>query len=567
MGPAGMSEAAAPVRRRIGASPRTAPRGAPLDPVALAEVQAALGDAPRRPDMLIEYLHAIQHRHGGLRRRHLRALAEELRLPDVVPYEVASFYAHFDLLEDEEPAPPAVTLRVCDSLPCAMAGAERLLAALRAAPPGGARVVAAPCMGACHRAPACAVGHELVEHATPETVAQAVVEGAPQPADPPGLDDYLARGGYRMLAEALSGWLSRETMLATVEGAQLRGLGGAGFPAARKWRLVASQPGPREMVVNADEGEPGTFKDRYCLETDPHRVLEGMLLAAHAVDAQACWIYLRDEYAHLHRVLRREIAALQAAGRAPMPIHLRRGAGAYICGEETALLESLEGRRGYPRHKPPFPGQHGLFGRPTLIHNVETLWWLPEIFDGPEGAARYAAQGRRGRVGLRFFSVSGRVRLPGEKLAPAGITARELIEEFCGGMAPGQRFAAYLPGGASGGILPESLADLPLDFGTLDAQGCFVGSGALVVLSDQDDLAEAARNLMRFFRDESCGKCTPCRVGTAKAARLLEAPVWDRALLQDLARVMADGSICGLGQAAMNPVLSLLRHFPPGAVP
>jgi formate dehydrogenase len=530
-------------------------------------VREALGDAPRRPDLLIEHLHAIQDRFGGLRRRHLRALAEELRLPDVAPYEVASFYAHFDLLEDGEPAPPALTLRVCESLPCAMAGSERLLEALRAAPPGGARIVAAPCMGACHRAPACAVGHGLVEHATPETVAQAVAGDAPHPADPPGLDEYLARGGYHVLGAALSGELSREAMLATVESAQLRGLGGAGFPAARKWRLVASNPGPREMVVNADEGEPGTFKDRYCLETDPHRVLEGMLLAAHAVEAQACWIYLRDEYAHLHRVLRREIAALEAAGRAPMPIHLRRGAGAYICGEETALLESLEGRRGYPRHKPPFPGEHGLFGRPTLIHNVETLWWLPDIFSDSDGAARYAGQGRRGRVGLRFFSVSGRVREPGEKLAPAGITARELIEEFCGGMLPGHRFTAYLPGGASGGILPESLADLPLDFGTLDAQGCFVGSAAVVVLSDQDDLAEAARNLLRFFREESCGQCTPCRVGTVKATRLLETPVWDRALLQELARAMADGSICGLGQAAMNPVVSLLRHFPSEALP
>ncbi|MDN3566414.1 NADH-ubiquinone oxidoreductase-F iron-sulfur binding region domain-containing protein, partial [Paeniroseomonas aquatica] len=343
--------------------------------------------------------------------------------------------------------------------------------------------------------------------------------------------------------------------------------GGAGFPTARKWRLVAAQPGPRSVVVNADEGEPGTFKDRYCLETDPHRVLEGMLLAAHAVGAADCWIYLRDEYPQLRHVLQREIAALAAAGLAGIPVILRRGAGAYICGEETALLESLEGRRGYPRHKPPFPGEHGLFGRPTLIHNVETLWFLPSILGTPDGAARYAAEGRRGGVGTRFFSVSGRVAHPGEKLAPAGITLRELVEEFCGGMAPGHRLAAYLPGGASGGILPASMADLPLDFGSLDAVGCFIGSGAVVVLSEWDDLAAVARNLVRFFADESCGQCTPCRVGTVKARGLLEAPVWDRALLQDLARAMADGSICGLGQAALNPVLSLLRHFPPEALP
>jgi formate dehydrogenase len=554
----GIEDAPVPPRRRA----RSAPRGAALDPLALAEVQAVLGDAPRRGDLLIEHLHAIQDRYGCIRQRHLRALAEEMRLPPVVPYEVATFYAHFDVLEDDAPPPPPLTLRICDGLPCAMAGAARLLESLRSAPPGGARVVAAPCMGACHNAPACAVGHDLVEAATPEAVARVVQHGATPRRDPPGLADYRARGGYRILAAAISGALSREEMLAAVNGARLRGLGGAGFPTGRKWQLVSAQPAPRTVVVDADEGEPGTFKDRHCLETEPHRVLEGMLLAAHAVDAASCWIYLRDEYAHLRPMLQREIAALSASGLATIPIELRRGAGAYICGEETALLESLEGRRGYPRHKPPFPGEHGLFGRPTLIHNVETLWWLSEILGGPEAMERYAGQGRRGHHGQRFISVSGRVRDPGVKLAPAGITARELIEEFCGGMAPGHRFRAYLPGGASGGLLPERLADLPLAFGALEAEGCFVGSGAVVVLSDHDDLPEVARNLLRFFRDESCGQCTPCRVGTAKAATLLEAPAWDQPLLKDLARAMADGSICGLGQAAMNPVLSLLRHFP-----
>jgi NADH:ubiquinone oxidoreductase subunit F (NADH-binding)/NADH:ubiquinone oxidoreductase subunit E len=548
-------------------TPRSGPRGKAVDPAARSAVRAAIGDLALRRDLLIEHLHALQDRYGCLREGHLLALAEALRLAPVEVFEVATFYAHFDVLADDAPAPAPVTLRVCESLPCAMAGAARLLDALRAAPPGGARVVAAPCMGACHRAPACAVGHDLVEAATPERVARAVAGEAPPLPVPPSLSDYRARGGYRVLAAALSGELPRETMLARVEEAGLRGLGGAGFPAARKWRLLRANPGPRHVVVNADEGEPGTFKDRHCLETQPHRVLEGMLLAAHAVEAEACWIYLRDEYPHLRHALEHEIAALAHEGLVEMPIHLRRGAGAYICGEETALLESLEGRRGYPRHKPPFPGEAGLFGRPTLIHNVETLWFLPEILGTPGGAASYRAQGRRGRTGLRFFSVSGRVRDPGEKLAPAGVTARELIEEFAGGMIPGHRLVAYLPGGASGGVLPEALADLPLDFGTLDAQGCFVGSGAVVVLSDQDDLAEAARNLLRFFADESCGQCTPCRVGTVKATRLLEAPLWDRALLRELAQAMADGSICGLGQAAMNPVLTLLRHFPEDALP
>jgi formate dehydrogenase len=357
-----------------------------------------------------------------------------------------------------------------------------------------------------------------------------------------------------------------EALVETVERAGLRGMGGAGFPAARKWRLVRANPGPRHLVVNADEGEPGTFKDRWCLETDMHRVLEGMLIAARAIEASACWIYLRDEYRHLLPALSRAIADIPAGAFAG-GIHLRRGAGAYICGEETALLESLEGRRAYPRHKPPFPGQNGLFGQPTLIHNVETLWRLPELLAAPDAAARFAAAGRRGHQGRRLFSLSGRVRRPGVYDAPLGITASELIEEFGGGMAEGHRLAAYLPGGASGGILPASMADLPLAFGALEPLGCFVGSGAVTVLSDRDDLAEAARNLLRFFHDESCGQCTPCRVGTQKAAHLLDAPRWDRALLTDLAQAMADGSICGLGQAAMNPVLSLLRHFPREVLP
>jgi formate dehydrogenase len=547
-------------------TPRTGPRGRVADDESRAAVQAAIAGMALRRDLLIEHLHAVQDRHGALRARHLVALAELHRVAPVEVFETASFYAHFDLIEDGAPAPPPVTLRVCDGLPCAMAGADALHAGLRAAAPAGTRLLRAPCMGACYQAPACAVGHRLVEHATADAVFAATPLRHAPDEGAPLLPAALRCGAQALLHAACKGTLDTAEMLARLDAAALRGLGGAGFPAARKWRLVMAQPAPRHLVVNADEGEPGTFKDRHCLETDPHRVLEGMLLAAVAIGAEACWFYLRDEYAHLHRVLAREIAALDAGGLLPMPVHLRRGAGAYICGEETALLESLEGRRGYPRHKPPFPGERGLFGRPTLIHNVETLWWLPEILASSEAAADFAAAGRHGRSGRRLFSVSGRVRDPGVKSAPAGITARELIEEFCGGMAPGHRFVAYLPGGASGGILPARMADLPLDFGTLEPHGCFVGSGAVIVLSDQDHLPDAVRNLVRFFRDESCGQCTPCRVGTAKAAHLLDAPHWDAPLLEDLAAAMADGSICGLGQAAMNPVRSLFRHFR-GAAP
>jgi NADH:ubiquinone oxidoreductase subunit F (NADH-binding)/NADH:ubiquinone oxidoreductase subunit E len=509
-----------------GRAPRRGPRGEPVDAAALAEVLAAIGDMPRRPDMLIEALHAVQDRHGAIRHRHLRALAEAFSLPHVAPLEVASFYAHFDILADDAPA-PRETIRVCSGLPCAIAGAEGLRLRLAAARPD-ARVLAVPCIGACDHAPA-VEAHE------------------PQP--PPAPRPYAA----------LASLDDPEAIIALAERAGLRGLGGAGFPAARKWRFARSQPGPRHLVVNADEGEPGTFKDRWCLERDPHRVLEGMLIAARAAGADACWIYLRDEYRHLLGPLRRAIADIPAGAFAG-PVQLRRGAGAYVCGEETALLESLEGRRGYPRQKPPLPGERGLFGRPTVIHNVETLWWLPEIVRiGPEA---FAAEGVNGHAGRRLWSVSGRVRSPGVKDAPAGLTARALIEEHAGGMADGHRLAAYLPGGASGGILPASLADLPLGFGALERFGCFVGSGAVILLSDRDDLAAAARDLVRFFRDESCGQCTPCRLGTAKAAALLEAPRWDRALLAELAAAMADGSICGLGQAAMNPVLSLMRHMP-----
>jgi formate dehydrogenase len=538
------------------------PKGRQVDPAALDEVLALLGERERRHDLLIEHLHLLQDHFGCLHARHLVALAEEMRLALAEVYEVASFYAHFDIVMDDEAAPPPITVRVCDSLSCALSGGETLLEELRARLDDGVRVVRAPCMGGCDKAPAVAIGHALHEDATVDSVATAVAVGETHPHVPayPALDAYRAAGGYQLLQACLGGQKPVEDLIKTLEDSGLRGLGGAGFPTGRKWRFVRQEPGPRLMAVNADEGEPGTFKDRYFLETDPHRFLEGMLIGAWAAEAEAVYIYLRDEYPQCHQVLRQEIAAIEAAGLAPPgKIQLRRGAGAYICGEESAMLESIEGKRGLPRHKPPFPSQVGLFGRPTLINNVETLFWVRDIVEkGPEW---FTGQGRNGRQGLRTFSVSGRVKEPGVKLAPAGITARELIDEFCGGMADGHSFKGYLPGGASGGILPASKADIPLDFGTLEGEGCFIGSAAVVVLSDKDDMKNVALNLLRFFEDESCGQCTPCRVGTEKAVALMNEPRWDEDLLAELTRVMSDASICGLGQAAMNPVKMVVKHF------
>jgi formate dehydrogenase len=533
-----------------------------VSPEAAAAVAAALGDAPRRRDLLIEHLHRIQDAHGCLRLDHLAALAAELRLAVTEVYEVATFYAHFDVVPEGAPPPPP-TVRVCTSLSCALAGGEDLLERLRDRLGAAARVVPAPCVGRCDGAPAALVGQRGVAPADGATVGGLLREGRLRPEAPAAerLGAALAGGAYATLAAVESGRIAPEAVIDAIERAGLRGLGGAGFRAAQKWRLVRQEPAPRLLAVNADEGEPGTFKDRHYLETDPHRVLEGMLIAAQCVGADRIYFYLRDEYGEIRAQLARELAALEDSGRvAPGRVALRRGAGAYICGEETAMLESIEGRRGYPRHKPPFPTQSGLFGRPTLIHNVETLYWVRDIVErGPDWLAN---EGRNGRHGLRSFSVSGRVLQPGVKLAPAGITVRELIDEFCGGMADGHEFAAYLPGGASGGILPAHLGDVPLDFGTLEPYGGFIGSAAVVVLSDRDDLRAVARNLLRFFEHESCGQCTPCRLGTEKAVDLIAPDAWDEALLTELSTAMRDASICGLGQAAMNPVLSVLRFFP-----
>ena len=542
--------------------PRT-PKGRQVDPRALEEVRALLDGREHRRDLLIEHLHLIQDKYGHLSAAHLAALAQEMKLALTEVYEVATFYAHFDVVKDGGRPPPAVTVRVCDSLSCAMAGAERLLRELPHRLGRDVRVIRAPCMGACDRAPVCAVGHVQVMHATCDNVAAGLARGthAHAHACKSPFDVYVGNGGYRLLRACQAGERTREEMIKLVSDAGLRGLGGAGFPTGRKWALVRAAPAPRLMAVNADEGEPGTFKDRYYLEIDPHRFIEGMLIAAWVVEARDIYLYIRDEYPELRLMLVDEIAKVAAAGAAgDARIHLRRGAGAYICGEESAMIESIEGKRGLPRHRPPYVAQVGLFGRPTLEQNVETLYWVRDIVE--KGAAWFTGHGRRERKGLRSFSVSGRVNKPGVVLAPAGVSARELIEEYCGGMLAGHRFKGYLPGGASGGILPASMADLPLDFGTLEPYGCFVGSHAVVVLSDKDDMKAVALNLMRFFEDESCGQCTPCRVGTEKAVKLMANATWDEALLNELSAAMRDASICGLGQAAPNPLASVFRYFP-----
>ena len=546
--------------------PRAQLKGRQASDEARAEVCALIGVAPtegHRRDWLIEHLHVLNDHYRALFERHIVALAAEMRLPVVEVFEVASFYHHFQILKDEQTA-PAITVRVCDSLSCQLAGGDSLLAQLQRDLGADAQVIPAPCLGRCEQAPAAQVGQKAVACATAAQVQTLVVSQAVAPNPLPdaiGLQTYRAAGGYALAQQIANGERSADAVIEVLEHAGLRGLGGAGFPAGRKWRIVRSQPAPRLMAVNIDEGEPGTFKDRTLLESDPHRFLEGLLVAAQVVGCEAVYIYLRDEYHEARQLLTRELTALQADPPCPLPrIELRRGAGAYICGEESAMIESIEGKRGEPRLRPPYIAEVGLFGRPTLEHNFETLYWVRELVE--QGAESFAAQGRHGRKGLRRYSVSGRVKQPGVKLAPSGITLRELIDEHCGGMAEGHELYAYLPGGASGGILPARLADVPLDFDTLQPYGCFIGSAAVMVLSQQDKARDAALNVMRFFAHESCGQCTPCRVGTDKAAQLMERAVWDRETLEDLAQVMGDASICGLGQAAPNPIRCVLEYFP-----
>ena len=538
---------------------KSTPKGRQIDPTAAHEIEQLLGDLPRRRDLLIEHLHLIQDKYHQISAAHLAALADEMKLSFAEVFETATFYAHFDVVKEGDPAIPTITIRVCDSLTCAMMGAEQLLAEVEKGAGPGVRVVRAPCVGFCDSAPVAEVGHRFVLNAKAPEVLDTAARGETHPIIPAYVeyDAYVKDGGYKLLGDLRAGRVSKEDILKVLDDSSLRGLGGAGFPTGRKWRAVLGEPGPRVMAVNVDEGEPGTFKDRFYLLRDVHRFLEGMLIGAHIIDAEDVYIYLRDEYPAAHKLLPIEIAKLPPGGPR---IHLRRGAGAYICGEESSLLESIEGKRGLPRHKPPYPFQVGLFGMPTLINNLETLFWVRDLVE--KGAAWWTSQGRNGRHGFRSYSVSGRVKDPGVKLAPAGITVRELIDEYCGGMADGHSFRAYLPGGASGGILPASMDDIPLDFGTLEKYGCFIGSAAVVILSDKDSVRLAALNLMRFFEDESCGQCTPCRVGTQKAALLMERPVWNTALLDELSQAMRDASICGLGQAAANPLTSVIKYFP-----
>jgi len=542
-------------------------KGRQADDVSLREVRALLptdeAALQNRRDLLIEHLHKINDKFRGLHERHLVALAKLMNLAMAEVYEVATFYHHFEIIGEGQES-PRFTLRVCDGLSCDMAGASTLLGQLKASlETDNINVVAAPCVGRCEQAPVAVVHQHEIGHATSEKVMQAVQSQSFQPVAPDYIDlaAYVADGGYATLKDVVSGKLDAQAVLKAMEDSGLRGLGGAGFPAGRKWRIVREQAAPRLMAVNIDEGEPGTFKDRTYLERDPHRFLEGMLVAAHVVGIEAIYIYLRDEYHGCRQVLSQELEKLQANSPVELPlIELRRGAGAYICGEESAMIESIEGKRGEPRMRPPYIAQVGLFGRPTLEHNFETLYWVRDIVT--KGPQWFSGFGRHNRQGLRSFSVSGRVKKPGVKLAPAGITVTELIDEYCGGMQDGHTLYAYLPGGASGGILPASLQDIPLDFDTLQPYGCFIGSAAVIVLGQQDSARHAALNMMKFFEHESCGQCTPCRVGTAKAVQLMQAPVWDLGTLEDLNQVMIDASICGLGQAAPNPVRCVQKYFP-----
>lgn len=551
---------------QISRKKRRGPKGHAVDLSALEEVKTLLGDESRQRDLLIEHLHKIQDHYKHISSKHLVALAHEMKLSPAEVYEVASFYHHFDVVKEGETPPPALTIRVCESVSCTMAGAHDLIDALENGLSDKVRVQKVPCVGRCQHAPVAVVGQNPIDQATPETVTAAVDNNdiEAKVSDYLSMEHYIAEGGYQTLKKVLEGDIGAESIIKKMEDSGLRGLGGAGFPAGRKWRIVSSFEGPRLMAVNIDEGEPGTFKDRHYLEKDPHRFLEGMLIAALTVGCEEVYVYLRDEYAGCRQILTQEIAKLQSNPpsdkyRLP-PIHLRRGAGAYICGEESAMVESIEGKRGMPRLRPPFLAEVGLFGRPTLEHNMESVYWVRDIVE--KGPDWFSAYGRHERKGLRSFSVSGRVNKPGVHLAPAGITVKELIEEYCGGMQDGHEFYGYFPGGASGGILPASMGDIPLDFDTLNQYGCFIGSAAVMIFSNQDKARDLALNAMKFFEEESCGQCTPCRVGTAKAATLMEEREWNTELLEELSSVMVDASICGLGQAAPNPLRCVIKYFP-----
>lgn len=534
-----------------------------IDKETLTEIQTLLGESPRDRDLLIEFLHRIQDRFHHISSRHILALSKEMKLSTAEIYEVATFYHHFDVIKDDETPPPSLTVRICDSITCEMFGSEKLIAGMKQIEKQGVRIQRVPCVGRCHVAPVAVVGQNALERAVPETVHQAIDEKQIS-AKPPAYINYVQyreTGGYETYLNCLNDTIKAEDIIEIIKESNLRGLGGAGFPTFRKWEILRQQKKPRLVAINIDEGEPGTFKDRFYLEQDPHRFLEGTLIAHQVIDADGIYIYLRDEYAGCREILGKEIESLKNDLADSLPeIHLRRGAGAYICGEESAMIESIEGKRGMPRLRPPYIAEIGLFGRPTLEQNMETMHWIRDIIE--KGAGWFNSHGRHGRNGLRSFSVSGRVKKPGVHLASAGITIRELIDEYCGGMQDGHKFYAYFPGGASGGILPASLDNIPLDFDTLQEYGCFIGSAAIIVLSDKDSVRNSALNAMKFFEHESCGQCTPCRVGTAKTVKLMKQKNWDKKLLEELAGCMEDASICGLGQAAPNPLRCAIKYFP-----
>ena len=540
-------------------------KGRQVDPNTLQQVKQILGNRPRRRDLLIEHLHLFQDKFGFITTKQLVALSYEMKMAMAEVYEVASFYAHFDIVRENEQALPPITLRVCDSITCSLFGSDKILSEAACSLEKDVRVVRSPCMGACDKAPVAAIGHSMIENVTPTSIQEKIStirngRISHNKVSPIRIDEYIEKGGYKLLKACISQNIVADEILEKLTASGLRGLGGAGFPTSRKWGLVRDASGKKALAVNGDEGEPGTFKDRYYLEKDPHRVLEGMLIGASVVGAEDCYFYLRDEYPEIRVILEEEINHLKTEGLVPHTrIHLRRGAGAYICGEESAMIESIEGKRGYPRHRPPYVAEVGIFNKPTLVNNIETLFWIRDIIE--KGPTWFSDQGKEGHPGLRSYSVSGRVKQPGVKIAPAGSTVRELIDNYCGGMQDGHEFRAYLPGGASGGILPANMDNLALDFGQLEQYGCFVGSHAVVILSDKDSIKEAALNLLRFFEDESCGQCSPCRVGTEKAVKLMEQDNWDIDLLSELAATMQDASICGLGQAASNPLVSAIRFF------
>lgn len=554
-------EASKTITTRQKQKPRAFLKGRQVEPTAIAEISELI-ETPTIRSRLIEYLHKIQDTYGGLKAAHMKALADLMNIPEIEVQEVASFYAHFDIVKEGEDYPAPVTIRVCNSVTCAMKGGEQLLENLKnTCDPSQIRIEHAPCLGRCAHAPVCQIGKKSIDDATEEKVNKAIKAKDYTPTIPvyKNYQTYISIGGYQQLKKLQDGDHTVDSIITTLTDAGLSGLGGAGFPSGKKWQFVKSYPGPRMMTVNGDEGEPGTFKDRFCLESNPHQFLEGALIAATAIEAEKLYIYIRDEFPACLKILADEIEILEQENIiTPGYIEIRRGAGAYICGEESAMIESIEGKRGLPRHRPPYIAEVGLFDRPTLNHNVETLFWIPKILS--EGAEWFASQGVNGSKGPRSWSVSGWVKKPGVILAPAGISVNELIE-LAGGMADGHSFKAYLPGGASGGILPAKLGDVPLDFGSLTEYGCFVGSHAIVILSDKDDIGAIARNLLEFFEEESCGQCTPCRVGCEKAVDLMKQPKWDADLLEELSQTMVDASICGLGQAAPNPIRSILRFF------